>query len=282
MTRTPRRRGYTLVELIVVISIAVVLMTLLLAFGPSLAASNRISRSADQLQSWLLVAKTKAYRDRVPHGIRLIPDPANNNWCRELQFIERPEDITGLCAVSGNNVTNVRDKAGNAIPDLASAVQNGDFISFGTEANAPPCGHPIAGAAGNAVTLSDGGVTSLPSTSFRIYRQWRPTVGESSLLLPNDTVVEISSSLIPPANSLGSRDVVFDRSGQVIGMSGGKVCLWVRGVRPSGTPAATDFQNAGEQFLVTINARSGSIAVHPVAQSADPYAFTRDGRSSGL
>ena len=60
--------------------------------------------------------------------------------------------------------------------------------------------------------------------------------------------------------------------------AGNRIALWLRDV-------TLDPEQPGEQLLMTVHARSGLIAAHPVDTSnnyADPYRFTRDGRSSGL
>src|SRR5947209_19871546 len=76
---TPRNRkaddpaGFTLIELLVVITLLVVLVTLVAALAPGLRARQKVTRGADLLQEWLLIAKRRAARDRTPCGVRLLP-----------------------------------------------------------------------------------------------------------------------------------------------------------------------------------------------------------------
>lgn len=73
-----RSSAFTLVELLVVISILLILSTLTLALFNSSSESDRIRSSARQLQSALLGARDRAIKSGVPRGLRLIlQDPAN-------------------------------------------------------------------------------------------------------------------------------------------------------------------------------------------------------------
>jgi hypothetical protein len=59
------------------------------------------------------------------------------------------------------------------------------------------------------------------------------------------------------------------------GTGGAPIALWLR-------DATRDANQPGEQILMVVYPRTGQIAVHPVAQSGDPYQFIKDGRSSGF
>jgi prepilin-type N-terminal cleavage/methylation domain-containing protein len=91
------RRGITLVELLVVITIVAALFALVAAVAPRMGERQRASRGAGMVQSWLNLAKQRALRDQRPRGIRLPWVPANNGiaYVTELQFIELPEVFTG-------------------------------------------------------------------------------------------------------------------------------------------------------------------------------------------
>src|SRR5947209_3387422 len=99
--RNPRR-GFTLVELMVVLALIAILGSLTVAFMPSAANQERESRAATLLQGWLNVAKQRALRDQAPRGVRLIMAPANTvtfggvsppNIVVQCQYIEQPEDF---------------------------------------------------------------------------------------------------------------------------------------------------------------------------------------------
>jgi prepilin-type N-terminal cleavage/methylation domain-containing protein len=69
--RTLPRAGFTLVELVVVLTLIALLAALTLALVPRMQQQERAATGADQVQGWLLVAKQRARRDGRPVGIRL-------------------------------------------------------------------------------------------------------------------------------------------------------------------------------------------------------------------
>src|SRR5947209_17332750 len=92
-----RRRGFTLVEMLVVLALMLVLAALAVAFVPRMNERAKTPRGASQLQMWLLVARQWAKRDHVPTGIRLqagriYPTPAtpNVNYVSDIQYIQQP------------------------------------------------------------------------------------------------------------------------------------------------------------------------------------------------
>lgn len=87
MTRLSRRRGFTLVELLVALALIIVLMALAVAIYPNLANSQRVVRSADRVSAWLIIAKEQAKRDGAPRGVRFY---VTGNQVTECQYIEQP------------------------------------------------------------------------------------------------------------------------------------------------------------------------------------------------
>src|SRR5437764_15090378 len=93
-----RQRGFTLVELLVVLALILVLTALAIAFVPRMNERAKVPRAASQLQMWLLIARQWAKRDNVPTGIRLnagslYPNPAtpNVNYVTTLNYIPQPQ-----------------------------------------------------------------------------------------------------------------------------------------------------------------------------------------------
>ncbi len=102
MPRTPPagRGGFTLVELLVVMSLIIVLAGLTVAVAESGAfGSQKVISGADRASGWLLIAKQRAIRDQRPRGVRFLltqPDPTGNPTlfaAREAQFIEVPDSF---------------------------------------------------------------------------------------------------------------------------------------------------------------------------------------------
>ena len=122
----------------------------------------------------------------------------------------------------------------------------------------------------------------------RIVRSARPAVGINPVALPADVAVDALyttplvspippstiRSIIPIDAATGFADVLFDPSGKVLSTAGanGKVILYVY------DPTKV----APEEALVGVFTRTGSIVAQPVAPGADPYAFIKDGTTSGM
>jgi len=105
-----RRRGFTLVEMLVVLALMLVLAALAVAFVPRMNERAKTPRGASQLQMWLLIARQWAKRDNVPTGIRLqagrlYPNPAtaNANLLSDLQYIQQPPPYHAFDANTGSD-----------------------------------------------------------------------------------------------------------------------------------------------------------------------------------
>lgn len=94
MTRTgyPTRRGYTLVELLVVMSLMILLAALAVGVSYSgMVGSQKVISGADRASGWLLIAKQRALRDGAPRGVRFFQNAKDANSITEAQYIEQPD-----------------------------------------------------------------------------------------------------------------------------------------------------------------------------------------------
>jgi hypothetical protein len=262
-----------LVELLVAIGIIVLLAALTVAFLPKREV-RLATQGADQLQTYIASAKSRALRDRAPRGIRLIPSPQGG--FREFQFIEVPEPYAPNAFVTvppGSNIANVRwDLSGGA-------VLPGDMLEF-TTGQASIHRVTIVGGFNPANGITQVTLASVPpnaavsffvTTSYRFVRQPRPLLGEPALQMPNSVLVDPGLSLnIPTSYDSANFDIVFSSSGEVINAIGGRIVLWVR-----------DDNNVSQPTLLTIYTYTGGVAAHPQGPPGQPYLFTQDGRSSG-
>lgn len=94
MTRTADRRGFTLVELLVAMAIIVALASMALLVVPAALDQDRTTDAAASVRQWLMIAKSRAARDNLPRGVRLIVDAtkpvANQLLVTDLQYTEAP------------------------------------------------------------------------------------------------------------------------------------------------------------------------------------------------
>jgi hypothetical protein len=170
-------------------------------------------------------------------------------------------------------------------------IQQGDYLVIhGTICKIPPITSPNPFAATlpaplntlcNQITLATpltGNLANIPATTdYYFVRAPRPLTGESTLKLPQDVVIDTTLSVMGTTNN--QLDILFSPSGELLAPTGSnKVILWVRD-RTKPLPPG----NIDQDSLIAVDIRTGMIAAQPVNQDPnDYYAFTRDGRPSGL
>jgi len=71
----PARRGFTLVELLVVITIILIIMSMTISAVNFARESDRVSGAAGQFQSFLAGARDRAIYSKEPRGVRLFIEP---------------------------------------------------------------------------------------------------------------------------------------------------------------------------------------------------------------
>jgi prepilin-type N-terminal cleavage/methylation domain-containing protein len=95
------RAAFTLVEMLVVLTIILVLAALSVTLIPTVGEKQRVGNGAGQLQSWLSIARQWALRDQVPTGVRLLlpTQPLVNQpgfvLATQVQYIQQPDPFTG-------------------------------------------------------------------------------------------------------------------------------------------------------------------------------------------
>src|SRR5579875_356607 len=91
-----RRNAFTLMEMLVAITIIVVLAALAAAFAPRIDDNQKMTRAVDNLEQWLLTAKMRAKRDGLSTGLRFIQAPGDGVGAySQFQYIQQPEPLSG-------------------------------------------------------------------------------------------------------------------------------------------------------------------------------------------
>ncbi|MBY0513065.1 MAG: prepilin-type N-terminal cleavage/methylation domain-containing protein [Gemmataceae bacterium] len=330
--RTPRRGGFTLVELLVGIAIVIVLAALAAAVLPGALEQDRTTDGASLTRQWLMIAKARAARDQAPRGVRLIVDttrPANLiPLVTELQYVEMPplavpNPLVGVNPANDPHVfINYTLTASPPTPQggivtgrqivirnltLAQAIEyqsmsylylptlNGLHLQVmsvtGPSAQVAPFDttrFTLTMAPARTIELDDeiGAANQYATFHFGVLGAVRPLVGEQTQQLPKGICIDVNSSS-PAWNGAGDYDIVFAPNGQVLSLSSvgssAQIHLWVRDMGKPGGLAALggNFNEGGEQQVVSLKAKSGALGVFPVAfPPASPYAFALQGASA--
>jgi prepilin-type N-terminal cleavage/methylation domain-containing protein len=140
-----RRRGFTLIEMLVVLALMLVLAALAIAFVPRMNERAKTPRGVSQLQMWLLIARQWAKRDNTPTGIRLqtgrlYPTPAtpNPSYVSDLQYIQQPLAYHAYDQTGGNDSFVEPYSAWNTTPAPGTYYPvNSSTGTAYTTANAP-------------------------------------------------------------------------------------------------------------------------------------------------
>ncbi len=308
------RTAFTLIELLVVIALILILAGLAARFIPTIGKNASQAQGGTMLQQWILTAKQKALRDQVPCGIRLMAVPWSDpnsgttySQVTQCQYIEQPDDfpltVGSHLSVVPKPPTDVNYFKQVAINlSLTGQVAPGDYLEVWGNglmhqivAVAPPASNqtiltlatplPHAVPPGANPTL-----TPIFTKQYRIVRAPRIT-GDDILDLPESIIIDLSTNAtysaaygggLSTANADGSYDILFSPSGAVItpGLSD-TVNLWVRELDTNKPNPGVADQTDGGATIIAVYVRSGLTAAHPPAPGADPYAFIRDGRTSG-
>src|SRR5262245_28299709 len=86
------RPGFTLVELLVVITLMLVIAGLAVLVIPRVQDDQKATNAATNLQQWLEIAKNRAARDRAPRGLRLLPGNPTATQVTDCVFLVQSDD----------------------------------------------------------------------------------------------------------------------------------------------------------------------------------------------
>ena len=234
------RSGFTLVEMLVVLGIILLLAVTTVLFMPRIQEQQRVRQGADLLQGWLLMAKQRALRDRIPTGIRLQRSAQNPNYVQDLQYIQKPDDYA-QGVITGWKANHVLFTGTDFLGPAGDTVQPGDYLLVRGE-GLPSLITQVQPPSSLSVMSSIQASPLQPGTqcSYQIERQPRPLAGEQPLQLPQDVIINVTpgKSLNVPARAPFAGEILFTPSGRVIGQGSGSapIALWL--AMPLWTPTS--------------------------------------------
>jgi prepilin-type N-terminal cleavage/methylation domain-containing protein len=89
-----RRPAFTLVELLVAMAIFVVLATIAISAYRGVSDVDRLRNGTQQLQSMINGARSRAIKEKLPRGLRLLPSPADPTCIDRMVYIGSLPNIT--------------------------------------------------------------------------------------------------------------------------------------------------------------------------------------------
>ena len=288
------RRGFTLVELMVVISVIAFLAAMAMTTILPAMDKRRMRESARMVATMLSQARSKAIETGRPYGVwiqRLNEGPTG----MDLSFVQVPTPYAGgawdtRAVISGNSCTFQGDVN-------IDQINTNDLIRFGIQGQM----FRVDSASGNSVQFSATTGGTVPNTAggqqaivpFQVFRRPRRAYS-GGISLPEPTVVDLSQSSIGEEvgvmSSGGERILImFSPRGGIdsVDLGGGNVrrptapvFLLIGKNDKAGAENLDDLEN----LWISIGFQSGAITVAEnlgTADGGDPREFARSGSSMG-
>ena len=228
------RRGFTMIELMVVVGIMLLLTAITLVsinFGFS---RDRVRGAARQIQSFIAGARDRAIHAKEVRGVRLILHPTSNHVVTAMQYIGAPDRLS-----QGKITFPVGTADRIAIPN-ATLLQRAGLLGVGSPIEIPKDSGIYFVVASRVTVIGSGpdGIVTLnrscssfpgPASGLTYTLTLRPTIiaGSEPVQLPAGVGVDLDASKVPSwwrptsNNSLQTyskfMDILFNPRGNVIG-----------------------------------------------------------------
>lgn len=298
-----RRGGFTLVELIVALSIFLILSTMTIMMVNVSTNSERISSSARQVQSYVLGARDRAIHAGEPRGVRFLLDPNNSSTVNSMVYIGSPQKFTtgsiNIGGTSAGNVRYIQPQSGR----WSQLRQRGLLVDYapiwlGTNRHFNTIVYVGMVDGFDTWELTKEYPVSTPTTVTEYALQLQPAVlpNQEPRLLPRGIVIDLDYSQLPAAWSnsgsyINSMDILFSPRGTITGRlaAAGAIRFVLADVvdierdLPPGDPL-----KEGDELILSISTQTGSVTTHSVdptdvnspAGADDPFRYARLGEVS--
>jgi prepilin-type N-terminal cleavage/methylation domain-containing protein len=280
-----RRRGFTMIELLVVVSITAILATLTFAAWTNTADGDRVPSAARQLQSYLEGARDRAIHAKAPRGVRFLLDPDAND-------AGVPDTVSSMVFVGASGTFSEGTIQINdaMVPDID--ITDADWNNL--------VNRGLFNRRGARIKIEDLYYNVAFIESLGEFRLTKPFLGTTLTQLPY--VLDLEPAVLPnqeprpvargvvidllhsfpngPPSDWGTTDawtdrmdIMFSPRGTVIGSAATSGLLHfvladLDDVNAGRAPGATD--KVGDERIVTLAPHTGNISTHPVVPS-DPY-----------
>lgn len=232
-----RLRAFTLVELLVALSVMLILATLTFRMVGSVLDSDRIKTGSRELQSFLAGARDRAIYAGQPRGVRFIADQTDLYTIRSFAYIGAPTNYTDSNLIdiqigppagtivfqNAGTLTNwqnlwnrglLANGAQIQLRDATNTIVGGFLTVSPTSPASPPTGFAITSAAG---------LSPLPRLGLSYQLQLSPALlpGEEPRTLPDRIAIDLRTSILPASwTNFGTAtefDLLFSPDGRVYG-----------------------------------------------------------------
>lgn len=231
------RSGFTLVELLIVVSILILLTTMTVMSINFSYSRDRVRAAGRQLQSFIAGARDRAIYSKEVRGVRLILAPNSNHVVVAMQYIGSPDvlsqgsvtfpGLTGDTIVIPNGMTLQRAGLLNIGSQIEIPKDSGSYFTVASRAVAFPAGSnsPDGQVVLDRAPAKFSGQNSQSNYALRL----RPTILANSepVQLPAGVAIDLDGSKVPAAwrpvdtNSTRSyslaMDILFNPRGNVVG-----------------------------------------------------------------
>lgn len=107
--RTGTRRGFTLVEMIVVMAIVILLFIFLVGGLADLAASRKLYNAVEQVANSAALARSKAISDNAIYHVRVQNKAADEQWIGVYRFKKTSDALKAQSELEVQNIPSVGD-----------------------------------------------------------------------------------------------------------------------------------------------------------------------------
>lgn len=107
--RTGTRRGFTLVEMIVVMAIVILLFIFLVGGLADLAASRKLYNAVEQVANSAALARSKAISDNAIYHVRVQNKAADEQWIGVYRFKKTSDALKAQSELEVRNIPSVGD-----------------------------------------------------------------------------------------------------------------------------------------------------------------------------